>query len=95
MIVLNEREYAERWLEKDVPWKRVGHVLHFVAKLYFSKGYSKEDVRVKLNEYMLDFPFYNSLYDSIVQNSGSCKPGMYASPLSLISRNWRLTSKHV
>ena len=64
MIVLNEREYAERWLEKDVPWKKVGHVLHFVAKLYFSKGYSKEDVRVKLNEYMLrHLEGYNKVLD--------------------------------
>lgn len=39
MIVLNEVLYAEEWLEKDVPWKKAGHVLHYVAKYYFYKGY--------------------------------------------------------
>ena len=34
MIVLNEVLYAEEWLEKDVPWKKAGHVLHYVAKYY-------------------------------------------------------------
>lgn len=29
MIVLNEVLYAEEWLEKDVPWKKAGHVLHY------------------------------------------------------------------
>ena len=50
MIVLNEVLYAEEWLEKDVPWKKAGHVLHYVAKYYFYKGYLKDDVREKLNE---------------------------------------------
>ena len=53
MIVLNEVLYAEEWLEKDVPWKKAGHVLHYVAKYYFYKGYSKDDVREKLNELSL------------------------------------------
>lgn len=39
MIVLNEVLYAEEWLEKDVPWKKAGHVLHYVAKYYFYKGW--------------------------------------------------------
>ena len=54
MIVLNEVLYAEEWLEKDVPWKKAGHVLYYVAKYYFYKGYSKDDVREKLNEYIED-----------------------------------------
>ena len=64
MIVLNEVLYAEEWLEKDVPWKKAGHVLHYVAKYYFYKGYSKDDVREKLNEYMLrHFEGYNKVLD--------------------------------
>lgn len=64
MIVLNEVLYAEEWIEKDVPWKKAGHVLHYVAKYYFFKGYSKDDVREKLNEYMLrHFEGYNKVLD--------------------------------
>ena len=64
MIVLNEVLYAEEWLEKDVPWKKAGHVLHYAAKYYFYKGYSKDDVREKLNEYMLrHFEGYNKVLD--------------------------------
>ena len=64
MIVLNEVLYAEEWLEKDVPWKKAGHVLHYIAKYYFHKGYSKDDVREKLNEYMLrHFEGYNKVLD--------------------------------
>ena len=33
MIVLNEVLYAEEWLEKDVPWKKAGHVLHSIRDI--------------------------------------------------------------
>lgn len=47
-----------------MPWKKAGHVLHYVAKYYFYKGYSKDDVREKLNEYMLrHFEGYNKVLD--------------------------------
>lgn len=48
----------------------------------YTKRYESERIACMILCHMLDFPFYNSLYDSIVQNSGSCKPGMYARVLS-------------
>ena len=45
VVVLNEREYAEDLLRKDVTWRTAGHALHYIAKLYFSKGYQKEQVK--------------------------------------------------
>ena len=38
MVVLNEREYAEELLQKDVTCRTAGHALHYIAKLYFSQG---------------------------------------------------------
>ena len=34
MVVLNEREYAEELLQKDVTCRTAGHALHYIAKLY-------------------------------------------------------------
>lgn len=65
MIVLNERDYALEWLDKDVSWKNVGHVLHFVAKYYFSQGYLKDDVRIRLNDYLIKhYDAYNKVPDA-------------------------------
>lgn len=33
MVVLNEREYAEELLQKDVTCRTAGHALHYIAKL--------------------------------------------------------------
>ena len=48
VVVLNEREYAEDLLREDVTWRTSGHALHYIAKLYFSKGYQKEQVKEKI-----------------------------------------------
>ena len=65
MIVLNERDYALNWLEKDVTWKNVGHVLHFIAKYYFAQCFPKDEVRSRLNDYLIKhYDVYNKVTDA-------------------------------
>lgn len=64
MVVLNEREYAEELLQKDVTCRTAGHALHYIAKLYFSQGYSKEEVKKKLDDFLVAHMFgYNRVLD--------------------------------
>ena len=76
MVVLNEREYAEELLQKDVTCRTAGHALHYIAKLYFSQGYSKEEVKKKLDDFLVAHMFgYNRVLDEnfIVQAIASAK----------------------
>ena len=64
VVVLNEREYAEDLLREDVTWRTAGHALHYIAKLYFSKGYQKEQVKEKLDDFLLShMDGYNRVLD--------------------------------
>ncbi len=76
MVVLNEREYAEELLQKDVTCRTAGHALHYIAKLYFSQGYSKEEAKKKLDDFLVAHMFgYNRVLDEnfIVQAIASAK----------------------
>ena len=76
MVVLNEREYAEELLQKDVTCRTAGHALHYIEKLYFSQGYSKEEVKKKLDDFLVAHMFgYNRVLDEnfIVQAIASAK----------------------
>lgn len=64
VVVLNEREYAEDLLREDVTWRTAGHALHYIAKLYFSNGYQKEQVKEKLDDFLLShMDGYNRVLD--------------------------------
>ena len=64
VVVLNEREYAEDLLREDVTWRTAGHALYYIAKLYFSNGYQKEQVKEKLDDFLLShMDGYNRVLD--------------------------------
>ena len=43
----------------------------------YSRRFDSDRTACMILCHVLDVPFYNSLYDSIVQNSTKCKPGLY------------------
>lgn len=43
----------------------------------FSRRFGSDRTACMLMCHVLDVPFYNSLYDSVVSNSGTCRPGTY------------------
>ena len=43
----------------------------------FSRRFGSDRTACMLLCHILDVPFYNSLYDSVVANSGTCRPGAY------------------